>query len=156
MDDFILSNDKKRQAEDNIFNLSKRIKDQEEKLCQDKKELIKSQSDLKKKMDFKYFFETICSNQCMICNEPFLDCIGSRNMGITSYVCRCSKPKMVHIGCFTSNFNCVCGIQCFIRTVSSKGKSVKVTVEEENEQDRNEEYSEISDLDTEFEFSIHR
>lgn len=142
----ILSNDKKRKAEDNICNLSKRVKEQEEILHQYKKELFDAKNDLKRKNDIKDFFDS----QCIICNEPILGCIGTRSMGLTSYYCECSKAKMVHLGCFTSSFKCVCGIQAIIKTTSSAGRDVKVTVLEVEEDDEIEITE--SDLESDFGF----
>lgn len=155
MDDFIMSNDKKRKAEDNICSLSKRVKEQEEILHKYKKELLDAKNELQRKNDLKDFFETVSSSQCMICNEPILGCIGTRSMGLTSYDCECSKARMIHLGCFTYDFKCVCGVQASIKTKSSVGKNVKVTVVEvEEEKDESDGNITESDLETEFEFGF--
>ena len=61
-------------------------------------------------------------------------------MGITSYRCDCSIQKIVHLGCLTSEFKCVCGVISKMDTRGASGSTVKVTVTERDSTSLNSMY----------------
>ena len=83
---------------------------------------------VKKKKEFETFIETMKNEKCMICREDLFLSAGTRQMAVSSYICGCSRPQIVHMGCMKTDFKCVCGLNSELDTRGSSGSKVRITV----------------------------
>lgn len=124
-----------------FLSLEDQLEENAKKMSQLNYDLVESlgekarlERDLEKKKRLDAFVEMI-SDACMICHVGLDECVGEANVGIASYECRCSKKRSVHLGCFTRVFTCVCGQGASLHLKSSSGKTVVVSVDEEEDDD---------------------
>lgn len=115
-----------------VENLTKRMRRQERMVKMTRIELDKMKEALEKKKNVEKFMETMTSGSCVICSDSFIAGIesGDRSLGFTTYKCRCSTARFVHIGCFTRSFKCACGSDASIKSKSASGRDVSVVVSE--------------------------
>ena len=119
------------------LTLEEQISDVETKIARHQAIVASSQEEmaklqerlaLKKKLD--EFMDVVTSDICLICKVDLSGCIGERDMGLVSYKCKCTKLRLVHLGCFLHDFKCSCGETATLAMKSSAGKDVSVDVSE--------------------------
>lgn len=97
--------------------------------------------EIKKKRNFEVFVETIRTSECMICRVPLFDSAGTSQMAFTSYICACSKQRIIHVGCLSKrNFLCVCGEKTRMDMKDPSGRKVDITlrIHSNSDTERNE------------------
>ena len=133
--------------EDQLDALVKKIKKQESALETSRFDMVCLKAELEKKKRFDTFIQMVSEEQCMICSIDLDDCLGQPNMAFASYECDCSKTRVLHLGCWTREFKCVCGQIAIPRLKSSLGRDVSVSVEEitDTESESEPELLEVSE-----------
>lgn len=97
----------KRTLDQDVSDMSKKVKMHEDKLDALRKELEK----LERKRDLEKFIEIMSSDTCTLCSEDLIQCVGEIGGGIQSYKCDCSRQRIVHTKCWTREFQCSCGVK---------------------------------------------